>query len=263
VRDGTQRVEIRDDGTTTSLSVDDEVVLAVSNAEPGSNPGWGIGRNVEIVLGDCTPNEWRMVGALSPDAESLAELEVDQIGGDPTAVEVYQDEVTVSVDRVPWRWAAELCDEQWSVDSLVPDAEFEVVFELDVYMAGSMGGTSWEVGLRRAGPVLCGYEKDEIDGPYWIEFSHGEVDLSAVVKKTLERVDPPCLTPCPSAGAGNVPGCEDSGWEACLSTADWLDDDIVASLLDATWTPCDVHSADCRVEHGGQQWQWADGWTLC
>jgi hypothetical protein len=82
VRGDKQQLAIIDDGSVTSLSSDGEVVVAVPNSDPASSSGWEIRPKAEIVLCRHTPNEWRMVGALTPDPESCGELEVDQVGGD-------------------------------------------------------------------------------------------------------------------------------------------------------------------------------------
>lgn len=258
----TQRIEIVDDGIATSIAVDGEVVWSVPNDRTDTASGCEVGLHSEITLRNHTPSEWRMVDELRP-AESAEELlEIDPgDGGDAIDVWVYQDEITITVDGAPWRWAAARSDGQWSVAALVPDQEFEPVFDLDVYNAASMMGSAWSVGLRRSGPVLCAFEKEEEEEPYWVEFSHGDVELSSVVGKVLARVEAPGPPTCPCEEPHDPPEDEFEGWTASLTTADWLDDATVAMLMEFAWIPCDLHSDDCSLEQAGRAWRWDDGWT--
>ena len=258
----TQRIEIIDDGVATSVAVDGELVGSVPNDRTDAAGGCEVGLNAEVALRNHTPSEWRMVGELWPADEAMEELEVDPgYGGDAIDVWVYQDEITITVDGAPWRWAAARSDGQWSVAALVPDQEFEPVFGVEVYNAGSMTGSAWTIGLRRFGPVLCAFEKEEDEEPYWVEFSHGHVEMSSVVGKILARVEAPVPPTCPCEEPHDPPEDEYEGWEASLTTADWLDDRTVAKLMEFAWIPCDLHADECSLEQAGRRWRWSDGWT--
>lgn len=240
-----QRTEVREGDGRLVVTLDDECGLDMSVEDLGwrSLPELDvIGTGADIVLATSSAHEWRVVAdSLRPDAAAypLLEAGLNTPTGDvydPECVELDQDELSVTLNGAPWRWFP-LSDSDQFWFTLVPDLDLEPVVSLGAWMSESMTGMVWETGLYRSGPVLYGYEGDDISGgSTWVYY--GEQDLDGRARAMLASAAAPYDLACPLAESGSeLHGCVHSGWEVTVELSDVLSDETVAAFLNAPGSP--------------------------